>query len=42
MRTYISVTLFVSGLLTVMAGKKETVRPFMLQHLQDLMEDTEL
>ena len=37
-----SVTLFVSRFLMVMTGEKENVRPFMLQHLQEEMEDVEL
>ena len=37
-----SVVFFVSGFLTMMAGKKDTIRPFMIQHLQELMEDMEL
>ena len=28
--------------MTVMAKEKETVRPFMLQHMQKLIKDTEL
>ena len=38
----ISVTLFVIGFQIMMASEKENVRPFMLQHLQVLMEDTAL
>ena len=34
-----SVVLFVSGFLMVMAGEKD-IKPFMLQHVQELMEDT--
>ena len=37
-----SVTLFVNGYMMVMAREKDIVRPFMLQHLYELMEDAEL
>ena len=36
-----SVTLFVSGLLMVMAREKIAIKPYMLQHMQELMEDAE-
>ena len=36
-----SVTLFVSGFLMVMAGEKDDIKPYMLQCLQVLMEDAE-
>ena len=38
----LSITVFVSSFLIVMAMEKESVRPYMLQHLQDLMADAEL
>ena len=34
--------MFVSRFLMVMAGEKDNIKPFMLQHLQMLMEDIEL
>ena len=37
-----SVTLFVSGILIVMAMDNKSTRPFMLQYLQEPMEDREL
>ena len=37
-----SITLFMKGFLIVMAIEKQSIRPFMLQHLWDLMEDMEL
>ena len=33
--------LFVSGYIKVMAGKRDQVKPGMLQHLQELMEDAQ-
>ena len=38
----LSVTLFVSGYSMIIASEKKSVRPYMLQHLEDLMEDVEL
>ena len=37
-----SITLFVSSFLMMMVGEKESVRPFILQHLQQLMEYMEV
>ena len=36
-----SISLFVSGYLMVMAGERDQVKPHMIQHLQDLMKDVE-
>ena len=36
------ITIFVCGFLMVMATEKESIRPYMLQHLQNLMADVEL
>ena len=38
----LSITIFVSGFLMVMILEKQSVRPYMLQHLQDLMADADL
>ena len=35
-----SVTVFVSGFLMVMVRGKDDIKPYMLQHLQKVMEDT--
>ena len=37
-----SIPLFVSEYLPVMLAKKEPMRPYVMQHLQDIMADVEL
>ena len=36
-----SMSLFVSGYLTVIAGEKDQIKPYMIQHLQELIDDAE-
>ena len=36
-----SAALFVNGYLMVMAGQSEAVKPIMLRHLQELVEDSD-